>query len=95
MGDEPAQAREVRDDALDARLLERGGETVECVLARRAVRYQLREQGVVARGDLVALGDARVHAHGSRQHQLLDPSRLGQEGPRVFRVEANLHRVAL
>ena len=62
MRDEPAQEGEVRRHAVDVGLGERGGEPVERLRARRAVRDELREQRVVARADLVALLDAGVDA---------------------------------
>ena len=62
MRDEPAQERQVRDDALDLGLRERCAEPVERLLSRLAVRDQLRDQRVVGDPDLVALLDARVDA---------------------------------
>ena len=67
--DEPAQERQVRRHALDHGLGERGGEPVERLVARRAVRDQLREQRVVGGADLVALVDARVDADARGQPQ--------------------------
>src|SRR5262249_6292008 len=43
--------------------------------------------------DLVALGDPGVHPDRVRQPQALDPPSLGEERPRVFRVEPDLDRV--
>jgi hypothetical protein len=62
MPDEPAQERQVRRDAVDACLLECLLQTVERVVARRAVRDQLREHRVVGARDRVSLGDTAVDA---------------------------------
>ena len=65
--DQPAEERQVRDDALDLGLGERGRESVERLLARLPVRDQLRDHRVVGDADLVALLDAGVDPHARRQ----------------------------
>src|SRR5438105_11779280 len=87
---EPAEEREIRRDALNLCLLDRTVETVERLVARRAVGDQLGDQRVVGEADLVTFFDARVDADSIRKPQPLDPAGLGEERPRVFSVEANL-----
>ena len=70
-------------------------EPVERLVARLAVRDQLRDHRVVGEPDLVALLDAGVDADSVGQPQPLEPARLRQERARVLGVEADLDRVAV
>ena len=69
-------------------------EPVERLVARLAVRDQLRDHRVVGDADLVALLDAGVDADAGRQPQPLEPAGLGEERARVLRVQPHLDRVA-
>jgi hypothetical protein len=89
----PAQEREVRDHALDLGCRQRLTQAGERLVAIRAVRDQLRDQGVVGGADLVPLLDASVDADLLREPQLLDPPGLWQERERILRVEPHLDRV--
>ena len=93
MGDEPAQEREVRRQALDHGLGERVPQPEQRLVARRPVGDQLRDHRVVGDAHLVALFDAGVDADARRQAESLDPARLGEEGLRILRVEPHLDRV--
>ena len=92
---EPAQERQVGDEALDLGLVERMPEPLERLLARPSVRDQLRDHRVVADPDLVALLDAGVDPDRLGQPQPLDPARLREERLRVLGVEPHLDGVAL
>src|SRR5262245_36132483 len=94
MANEPAEEGKVRRDALDLRLREGGGEALERVDARVAVRDQLRDHRVVGDPDLVALGNAGIDADPSRETQTLDAPGLRQERARILRVEAYLDGMA-
>ena len=93
MPDEPAQEREIGRDAFDLRFLQSVAETVEGLVARRAVRDQLRDHRVVRDADLVALCHARVDADPFRQPQPLDAAGLREERPRILGIETHLDRV--
>ena len=69
MRGEPAQERQVRDDAADLGLAQRGREAVVRLDARLAVGDELRDHRVVRGADLVAFLDARVDADACRQPQ--------------------------
>ena len=69
MGDEPPEEGQVRRHSLDDRLVQRGGQTVERIVAVGAVRHELRDHRVVGGPDLVALLDARVDADRRRKAQ--------------------------
>ena len=92
---EPAQERQVGDEALDLGLVERMPEPLERLLARPSVGDQLRDHRVVADPDLVALLDAGVDPDRLGQPQPLDPARLREERLRVLGVEAHLDGVSL
>src|SRR5581483_3975289 len=87
------EERQVRRDAADLRLAQRGCEPVEGLGTVRAVRDELRDHRVVRRADLVALRDAGVDADAGREPQPLNAARLRQERPRVLRVETDFDRV--
>ena len=95
MGDEPAEEREVRRDALHDGLRERRLEPFERLVAVVAERDQLGDHRVVARADLVAFLDARVDADVRRQPEAAHGAGLRQERPRVLRVQARLDRVTV
>ena len=95
MPHEPAQEGQVGDEALDLGLVERTPQPLERLLARPSVGDQLRDHRVVADTDLVALGDAGVHADRLRQPEPLDPSRLREERLRVLGIEPHLDGVSL
>ena len=94
MRDEPAQEREVRDDALDLRLRERVPQLRQRFPARLAVRDQLRDHRVIGERDLVALLDAGVDADARRQAQPLERPGLREERARILGVQPHLDRVA-
>ena len=73
-------------------LRERGGETVECFVAGRAARDQLRDHRVVGDPDLVALGDGALDADRRRQPQPFHAPGLREERARILGVQAHLDR---
>ena len=84
--DEPTEKREIRRDAFDVRLGERGSEAVERRVAGRCVRDELRDHRVVGEADLVALLHAGVDANPMNlvtlchlAAQALDSARLGKK----------------
>ncbi len=93
--DQPAEERQVRRHARDLRFGQRGSEAPERVVAVASPRHDLCEERVVGEADLVALLDARIHADtvAVREQEALHASDLGQEGPRILRVETRLDSV--
>ncbi len=93
MLNEPAQERKIGRQPADVRLAQRLGEPIERFVARRSVRDELRDHGVVRRADLVALLDAGIDANPGRADEPLDAACLRQKRPRILRVEAHLDRM--
>src|ERR1041385_5735656 len=93
MRDEPAQERQVRDDAADLGLAEGVAQPAERFRPRRAVGDQLRDQRVVRHSDLVALRDTRVDTNRFRWAQPLHTPRLREERAWILRIEPYLDRV--
>ena len=82
----------------DHRLAQRAPQPRQRLVAIAPPGDQLRDHRVELGGDLVALGDARVHPQpgAGRQPQQLHPPRRGREVERrVLGVQARLDRVAV
>src|SRR5262249_7009180 len=92
--DEPAQEREVRDEAADVGLVEGVAQPLDRLVAARTGRDELCDQRVVTRPGLVSLLYAGVDPDARRQAKALDRPGLRKEHERILRVEPHLDRGA-
>ena len=87
---------DVGSDAADDRFVERTPHLGDGAPTCRCMYDQLRDQGVVVRGDDAAAVDPAVDANpGAPGHvKLRDPARRRREGARILRVDAAFDRVS-
>ena len=91
-----AMQRRVGFDAVHRQFVHGDAHFCHCQFARFAVYADFADEAVVVRWDFVALVNVAVHAHAQAAGQVtaFNQAGAGNEGVRVFRVDAAFKRMA-